>query len=187
MSSCFLSDHDTAPGADVQTLGEFRGQLAAIAQIVPQPEQITFATRFRVILKAAPSMQYGVVIEDLNITHPEGQIVSQAVAGRQFANRLDGYTVVVTKSTVPVGTSEKVHDEIVRQLALRNSDLTHDVVSNPEFLKEGAAVADFQKPDRIIVGTKSDSAREKIAQLYAPFNRNHNKLVYMDARSAELT
>ncbi|MDP6734727.1 MAG: UDP-glucose/GDP-mannose dehydrogenase family protein [Gammaproteobacteria bacterium] len=109
-----------------------------------------------------------------------------AAAGT-IGQHMHSHKIVVTKSTVPVGTSEKVHDEIVRQLALRNSDLTHDVVSNPEFLKEGAAVADFQKPDRIIVGTKSDSAREKIAQLYAPFNRNHNKLVYMDARSAELT
>lgn len=104
-----------------------------------------------------------------------------------IGQHMQNHKIVVTKSTVPVGTSDKVHAEIGEQLAARDSTLTYDVVSNPEFLKEGAAVADFQKPDRIVVGTDSKTARAKITELYAPFNRNHNKLVFMDARSAELT
>lgn len=100
---------------------------------------------------------------------------------------MDGYKVVVNKSTVPVGTAEKVQAAIAGQLSARKSALTFDVVSNPEFLKEGAAVNDFMKPDRIVVGTDSEQAEKRLRELYAPFNRNHDRMVFMDIRSAELT
>lgn len=95
--------------------------------------------------------------------------------------------IIVDKSTVPVGTSERVADCIAEQLRQRNVDVPFHVVSNPEFLKEGNAVDDFLRPDRIIVGTSSSKAAAQIKALYAPFNRNHDKLLIMDARSAELT
>ncbi len=101
------------------------------------------------------------------------------------------YKVVVDKSTVPVGTADLVHKTIAAALATRElagrTALEFDVVSNPEFLKEGAAVADFMKPDRIIVGTDSPRAAELLRQLYEPFSRTHDKLIVMDVRSAELT
>ena len=97
------------------------------------------------------------------------------------------YTVVVDKSTVPVGTADRVHETIAAALGQRNTKLDFDVVSNPEFLKEGAAVADFMKPDRIIVGTGSARAADLLRQLYEPFSRSHDKFIVMDVRSAELT
>ncbi|MDH5255781.1 MAG: UDP-glucose/GDP-mannose dehydrogenase family protein, partial [Gammaproteobacteria bacterium] len=97
------------------------------------------------------------------------------------------YKVVVDKSTVPVGTADRVHEAMAAVLAARKVKIEFDVVSNPEFLKEGAAVADFMKPDRIIVGTESARAAELLRQLYEPFSRSHDKLIVMDVRSAELT
>ncbi|WP_210397643.1 UDP-glucose dehydrogenase family protein [Motiliproteus sediminis] len=94
---------------------------------------------------------------------------------------------VVTKSTVPVGTSDKVRAAVAGALADRQLDLDFDVVSNPEFLKEGAAVEDFMRPDRIIVGTDSERVRQQVLKLYKPFNRQRDRLVFMDIRSAELT
>lgn len=107
-----------------------------------------------------------------------------AVAGT-IAEHMQDYKVVVDKSTVPVGTADKVKTKIQEVLAGRAVDF--DVVSNPEFLKEGAAIADFMKPDRVVVGVESEPAADKMRQLYAPFNRNHDKLIEMDIRSAELT
>lgn len=95
--------------------------------------------------------------------------------------------VVVNKSTVPVGTADKVGAAIADELSRRGVDVPFDVVSNPEFLKEGDAVNDCMRPDRIIIGASSASAIEKLKRLYAPFNRNHERIVVMDVRSAELT
>ena len=95
--------------------------------------------------------------------------------------------VVVDKSTVPIGTADKVKMIIQKELDLRNSDLQFAVVSNPEFLKEGAAITDFMKPDRVVIGTDSDFAKEKMKQLYQPFCTISNRLIYMDIRSAEMT
>ncbi|WP_444887379.1 UDP-glucose dehydrogenase family protein [Microbulbifer sp. JMSA008] len=95
--------------------------------------------------------------------------------------------VIVNKSTVPVGTADLVSKAIADRLAARNTeDIPFDVVSNPEFLKEGSAVSDCMRPDRIIIGTRSTSAENALRQLYAPFNRNHEKIITMDVRSAEL-
>jgi UDPglucose 6-dehydrogenase len=95
--------------------------------------------------------------------------------------------VVVNKSTVPVGTADKVRARVAEGLAARGSSLAFDVVSNPEFLKEGAAVADCMRPDRIVVGTSDPESEEVLREVYAPFSRNHDKLIVMDVRSAELT
>ncbi|TPE48399.1 UDP-glucose dehydrogenase family protein [Amaricoccus solimangrovi] len=95
--------------------------------------------------------------------------------------------VIIDKSTVPVGTADKVRDRVAEVLEGRGSDLRFDVVSNPEFLKEGAAVADCMRPDRIVIGTDSPEAEELLREVYAPFNRNHDKMIVMDVRSAELT
>jgi len=108
-----------------------------------------------------------------------------------IGQRLDEYKVIVDKSTVPVGTAAKVKAAITAIIAKRKFDNGYhgefDVVANPEFLKEGAAIADFMKPDRIIVGADSDRAAELIKALYEPFSRNHDKLILMDIPSAELT
>ena len=95
--------------------------------------------------------------------------------------------VIVDKSTVPVGTADKVRAAIAEAMAARGADVAYDVVSNPEFLKEGAAVEDCMRPDRIVIGADSPAAIEKLKRLYAPFNRNHERIVVMDVRSAELT
>ena len=95
--------------------------------------------------------------------------------------------VVVDKSTVPVGTADKVRARIAEVLAAAGGGLGFDVVSNPEFLKEGAAVADCMRPDRIVIGTSDPESEELLREVYAPFNRNHDKIIVMDVRSAELT
>ncbi|MGB1010688.1 MAG: UDP-glucose dehydrogenase family protein, partial [Thiolinea sp.] len=106
---------------------------------------------------------------------------------RSIAEHMQEYRIVVDKSTVPVGTADKVRDAMQAVLSERNSELEFDVVSNPEFLKEGAAIDDFMKPDRIVIGTDNPRTTELMRELYAPFNRNHDRLVAMDIRSAELT
>ncbi len=100
---------------------------------------------------------------------------------------LEKSILVVVKSTVPVGTCERVQSVIASRLSERNREISFHVASNPEFLKEGAAIADFMKPDRIVIGTASEEAEHLLRELYAPFNRNHEKLLCMDVRSSELT
>jgi UDPglucose 6-dehydrogenase len=106
---------------------------------------------------------------------------------RTIGEHLARPVVVVDKSTVPVGTADKVRTTIATALADRGAEIAFDVVSNPEFLKEGAAVEDCMRPDRIVLGADSPAAVEKLRRLYAPFNRNHDRIVAMDVRSAELT
>jgi UDPglucose 6-dehydrogenase len=103
--------------------------------------------------------------------------------GQSMQKRL----VVVDKSTVPIGTADEVKATIQAELDIRNSDLEFDVVSNPEFLKEGAAIDDFMKPDRVVIGADSEVAFELMKQLYSPFLRTHDRFIKMDIRSAEMT
>ncbi|MCW5572409.1 MAG: UDP-glucose/GDP-mannose dehydrogenase family protein [Steroidobacteraceae bacterium] len=106
---------------------------------------------------------------------------------RTIGEHMTEYRVVIDKSTVPVGTADKVKAEIAATLKQRGADVEFDVVSNPEFLKEGAAIGDFMKPDRVIVGTDNPRVTELLRALYEPFTRNHDRLIVMDLRSAELT
>jgi len=106
---------------------------------------------------------------------------------RTIGRHLDRPGVVVNKSTVPVGTADKVHDAIAGELASRGVEIAFGVASNPEFLKEGDAVNDFMRPDRIVIGATDANVIDRLRRLYAPFNRNHERIVVMDVRSAELT
>jgi UDPglucose 6-dehydrogenase len=108
-------------------------------------------------------------------------------AARNIGRLMTDYKVVVDKSTVPVGTADKVRAAIADELAKRGIEVPYSVVSNPEFLKEGAAVEDFMRPDRIVVGADSEQAINLMRALYAPFQRNHERLIVTDVRSAELT
>jgi UDPglucose 6-dehydrogenase len=108
-------------------------------------------------------------------------------AARNIGKHMTDYKVVVDKSTVPVGTADKVRAAIAEELKVRGNQTPYSVVSNPEFLKEGAAVEDFMKPDRIVVGAEDTRAVELMRELYAPFQRNHERLIIMDVKSAELT
>ena len=103
--------------------------------------------------------------------------------GQSMQKRL----IVVDKSTVPIGTADQVKATIQKELELRNSDLQFDVVSNPEFLKEGAAINDFMKPDRVVIGAESEAAFKKMREIYSPFFRSHDRFITMDIRSAEMT
>lgn len=106
---------------------------------------------------------------------------------RGIGQHMMDYLVIADKSTVPVGTAEKVTAEVNRALENRGAAVPFDVVSNPEFLKEGAAVEDFMRPDRVVVGTDSDRAREVLNELYEPFSRTRDKLMFMGVRDAEMT
>ena len=100
---------------------------------------------------------------------------------------MEEYLVVVDKSTVPVGAADRVSEAIAEQLQQRGVSIPYSVASNPEFLKEGDAISDFMKPDRIVIGTDEERAEQLLRELYAPFNRNHERIITMDVRSAELT
>lgn len=104
-----------------------------------------------------------------------------------IGQHMNEYKIIVDKSTVPVGTADQVRGTISKQLSERNLSLEFDVVSNPEFLKEGAAIEDFMKPDRIVIGTDNPRTAELLRMLYTPFNRNHDRIIAMDVASAELT
>jgi UDPglucose 6-dehydrogenase len=112
-------------------------------------------------------------------------------AARNIGQHMTGFKVIVDKSTVPVGTADRVRAALDHEIAVRGAEASFSVVSNPEFLKEGAAVEDFMRPDRIVIGHDAGSegqrARELMKQLYAPFNRNHERVYWMDVRSAEFT
>jgi len=108
-------------------------------------------------------------------------------AARNIGRHMRDYRVVVDKSTVPVGTADKVRTAIAEELALRGADIAYSVVSNPEFLKEGAAVEDFMRPERVVVGSSDERATQIMRNLYAPFQRNHERVIVMDVHSAELT
>jgi UDPglucose 6-dehydrogenase len=108
-------------------------------------------------------------------------------AARTIALHMNRYAIVITKSTVPVGTADKVRKQIENTFAERGTSFEFDVVSNPEFLKEGAAVQDFMKPDRVVIGTENPRTQELMRALYEPFTRQHDRLIVMDVRSSELT
>ncbi len=141
--------------------------------------------------EAAPAIAHGELIFIAVGTPPDedgsADLKYVLAVAASIGRHLDRYAVVVNKSTVPVGTADRVHEAVAAELAARGFDVGFDVVSNPEFLKEGAAVDDCMRPDRIVVGASSERAVALLRKLYAPFNRNHDRMVVMDERSAELT
>lgn len=114
-------------------------------------------------------------------------ITAVVSVAKTVAATMDGYKLIVNKSTVPVGSADTVKAAVAEVLAARSMNLPYDVASNPEFLKEGNAIEDFSKPDRIIVGTETQRAANLLKEIYAPFNRRNNRVIEMDVRSAELT
>ena len=108
-------------------------------------------------------------------------------AARSIGRHMRDYKVVVDKSTVPVGTADRVREAIAEELKARGTEVPYSVVSNPEFLKEGAAVEDFMKPDRVVIGSEDERATQIMRAVYAPLQRNHERMMVMDVRSAELT
>ena len=149
------------------------------------------AGRLRFSTSAAEGVAHGLLILIAVGTPPDedgsADLRHVLSVARSIGEHLDGYRVVIDKSTVPVGTADKVRATVLESLTARGLAHEFDVVSNPEFLKEGAAVADFMKPDRVIVGTDSPRAIELLRALYEPFTRNRERLMVMDVRSAELT
>ncbi|MBP9800413.1 MAG: UDP-glucose/GDP-mannose dehydrogenase family protein [Sterolibacterium sp.] len=149
------------------------------------------AGRLRFTTDTAAAVAHGDIIFIAVGTPPDedGSADLQYVlaAARSIGQHMDSDKVVVDKSTVPVGTADKVRAAIAEVLAARGRSSGFSVVSNPEFLKEGAAIADFMRPDRIVIGSDEPRAIEAMRELYAPFQRNHERLIVMDVRSAELT
>jgi len=149
------------------------------------------AGRLRFSSSASDGVAHGQAIMIAVGTPPEedgsADLSHVLAVARSVGEHLQGYRVIIDKSTVPVGTADRVQRAIRDELLKRGVDIEFEVVSNPEFLKEGAAIADFMKPDRVVVGTDSARALDLMRQLYEPFTRNRERLVVMDVRSAELT
>lgn len=149
------------------------------------------AGRLRFTLDAAEGVAHG-LFQFIAVGTPPDEDGSAdlrhvlAVA-RSIGDHLQDYRIVVNKSTVPVGTADRVREAVNERLVARATQVEFDVVSNPEFLKEGAAIDDFMRPDRIVVGTDNPRTTELLRALYAPFNRNHERVIAMDVRSSELT
>jgi UDPglucose 6-dehydrogenase len=149
------------------------------------------AGRLRFTTDAAQAVEHG-LFQFIAVGTPpdeDGSADLQYVlaVAKAIAEHMTEYRIVVDKSTVPVGTADKVKNLMKKTLAERGADIEFDVVSNPEFLKEGAAINDFMKPDRIVVGTDNPRTTELLKALYTPFNRSHERIIAMDVRSAELT
>jgi len=159
--------------------------------LTPMVQANHAAGRLRFTTDAAAGVAHGEVIFIAVGTPPDedGSADLQYVltVARSIGQHLRKPAVVVDKSTVPVGTADKVRVTIAAELAARGEAIAFDVVSNPEFLKEGAAVEDCMRPDRIVIGADNPAAVATLKRLYAPFNRNHDRIVAMDVRSAELT
>ncbi len=149
------------------------------------------AGRLSFTTDAAASIAHGEIIFIAVGTPPDedgsADLKYVLAVARTIGQHLERASVIVNKSTVPVGTADKVRATIAAQLESRGAELAFDVASNPEFLKEGDAVNDCMRPDRIVIGAGSTVAVERLKRLYAPFNRNHERIVVMDVRSAELT
>ncbi len=142
-------------------------------------------------IDAARGVEHGEVIFIAVGTPPDedgsADLKYVLAVAKTIATHMQSHKIVINKSTVPVGTADKVKAMIANTLSDAGKPVSYDVVSNPEFLKEGAAVNDCMRPDRIVLGTDSVSAEKKLRELYSPFNRNHDKIIVMDIRSAELT
>src|SRR3954451_12018136 len=163
----------------------FEPGLEAVVQRNEQAGRLRFST------DVAASVAHG-ELQIIAVGTPPGEDGSAdlqhvVAAARSIGRHMQGYKVVATKSTVPVGTADKVRAAIEAELQNRNTKPDFSVVSNPEFLKEGAAVEDFMRPDRVVLGAEDPRAIALMRQLYSPFQRNHERIMVMGVRSAELT
>ena len=149
------------------------------------------AGRLRFTADPAESVDFATVQIIAVGTPPDGDgaadLRNVVAAARNIGRRMRAYRLIVDKSTVPVGTADLVRQAVAEELAARGIEVPYSVVSNPEFLKEGAAVEDFMKPDRVVVGSDDERATQFMRALYAPFQRSHERMLVMDVRSAELT
>ncbi len=183
--TCVDIDEDKVKRLTAGEIPIFEPGLEGIVKQSVKEGRLTFST------SAKAAVDYAEVIFIAVGTPPDEdgaadlRYVLQVAAS--VGEHMQDYRLVINKSTVPVGSADKVKAKIAEVLAERGADIPYDVASNPEFLKEGAAVGDFMKPDRIIVGAESERVEKLMRELYAPFNRNHDKLMFMDVRSAELT
>lgn len=149
------------------------------------------ARRLSFTTNAASAVKSGEVIF-IAVGTPPGEdgsadLTHVLAVAQTIGDHIDQHAVIVDKSTVPVGTAQKVERAVRQALEKKGVDVSFDVVSNPEFLKEGDAIRDFMRPDRIVIGTSSQTAAQAMRELYLPFNRNHDRLIVMDVASAELT
>lgn len=159
--------------------------------LTPLVQQNYNAGRLRFTTDAKLGVDHG-IIQFIAVGTPPDEDGSAdlkyvTAVAQTIAKHMTGYKVVIDKSTVPVGTADKVRKVMMETLSTRGEEIVFDVVSNPEFLKEGAAVADCMRPERIVIGTDNKEAIEPLRELYEPFNRNHDRMILMDIRSAELT
>ncbi len=193
--ACFAEsgNHVCCVDIDVQKVEALRrGEIPifepGLAELV---EQNTAANRLFFTTEANEGIEHGTIIF-IAVGTPANEDGSSDLhyvetVARTIGSMLGKPTLIVNKSTVPVGSADLVRSIIQDELDRREVQLTFDVVSNPEFLKEGAAIDDFMRPDRIVVGAENPQSIELMRQLYQPFNRNHNRFMVMDIRSAELT
>ncbi|MRD47254.1 UDP-glucose/GDP-mannose dehydrogenase family protein [Caenimonas koreensis] len=182
---CFDTDEGKVQGLRNGHIHIFEPGLKEIVERNIQAGRLSFTT------DAKEATEFG-LLQFIAVGTPPGEDGSADLqyvlaAARAIGQHMTDYRVVVDKSTVPVGTGDKVTAAIAQELARRDAKIDFAVVSNPEFLKEGAAVEDFMRPDRVVVGTDDDHAITIMRELYAPFQRNRDRFVLMDRRSAELT
>jgi UDPglucose 6-dehydrogenase len=188
--TCFAETGNTVTCVDIDAAKVKKLQKGEITIYEPGLEKLFLRNQKEERLLFTTSLEEGVkdaVIIFLALPTPPGENGSADLkyvlgVADELGKLITSYKVIVDKSTVPVGTSEKVRDAIAK-----NCKVEFDVVSNPEFLREGVAVEDFMKPDRVIIGTESEKARKILSDLYAPFVRQGNPVIFMDERSAELT
>lgn len=193
--TCLAEMGNTVVCVDVDAAKIARLKQGQIPIYEPGLEELVLANhaagRLAFTTEAAPAIAHGEVIF-IAVGTPPGEDGSADLShvlavARTIGRHLGAGSVIVNKSTVPVGTADRVRDTIADVLAERGVSIDFDVVSNPEFLKEGDAVNDCMRPDRIVIGSDSTRAIALLRRLYAPFNRNHDRIVLMDVRSAELT
>jgi UDPglucose 6-dehydrogenase len=193
--ACFAESGNNVCGVDVDAAkieGLRNGVVPIYEPGLPElVEQNAAVGRLTFTTDAAEGLRQGQIIFIAVGTPPreDGSTDLRYVetVARTIGQHLDHAAVIVDKSTVPVGTADRVREIIAEEMAARGVNVPFDVVSNPEFLKEGAAIEDFLRPDRIVIGAERAESIEIMRQLYAPFNRNHNRIIVMDTRSAELT
>jgi UDPglucose 6-dehydrogenase len=159
--------------------------------LAPMIERNVAARRLRFTTDIDAAVAHG-TLQFIAVGTPAGEDGSADMkyvidAARNIGGRMQDYKVIVDKSTVPVGTADRVRETIAAELEARGATIPFAVASNPEFLKEGAAVDDFMRPDRVVIGADDERAIAMLRSVYAPFQRNHERLLVMDARSAELT